>query len=432
MTAFPALIPSTRTYNPGEYPITPHPLLSGSEIRVRHSNTVLGVRLRLTFAAVSSDDVVAVRNHYNGRQGGFLPFAIPDELLSGVAIPADFTPAGHQWVYASRPSVVDVPIAGDTPTNRHDLVVELVTVPPENTIVSGARITVRATLQAGSAQLGAFLGIFASLQAGAASYELGANLEATATLISGEALAVGGVTEITVTASLVAGAASGNAPIDPDLASVSLLLHMDGTNGSTTFTDSSSNAISVTANGNAQISTAQSKFGGASGLFDGSGDYALTASNSALGLGTGDFTIELWARFDSAVDGFGRIVQCGNIGTGGDWQLIRWSTTSPAEIVFDVENSTYRLSSGSSTVPVNTWAHIAVTRAGSTVRMFIDGTQVASGGIPANLTKSVVAVGASDGGANSHSGYIDDLRITKGVARYTSAFTPPSAPFPDS
>jgi hypothetical protein len=192
MTTFPALIPSTRTYSPGEYPITPHPLLSGSEIRVRHSNTVLGVRLRLTFQAASSADVVAVRNHYNGRQGGFLPFAIPVELLSGVTTPADFTPAGHQWVYASRPSVVDVPIAGDTPTNRHDLVVELVTVPPENTIVAGARMGARVTLQAGSAERGAFFDVFTSLAAGAAavvgeSFTSGALIDVDASLAAGVA-----------------------------------------------------------------------------------------------------------------------------------------------------------------------------------------------------------------------------------------------------
>jgi len=194
MTTFPALIPSTRTYSPGEYPNTPHPLMSGSEIRVRHSNTVLGVRLRLTFQAASSDDVVAVRNHYNGRRGGFLPFAIPVELLSGVTTPADFTPAGHQWVYAARPQVVDVPIEGPTPTNRHDLVVELVTVPPENTIVAGARFRVRATLQAGSADRGAFFEVFTLLEAGAAaaigeSFTSGALIDVNASLVAGVAAA---------------------------------------------------------------------------------------------------------------------------------------------------------------------------------------------------------------------------------------------------
>jgi hypothetical protein len=194
MTTFPALIPSTRTYSAGEYPNTAHPLLSGSEIRVRHSNTVLGVRLRLTFVAVTSEDLLAVRNHYNGRRGGFLPFAIPDEILSGVETPADFTPAEHQWRYASRPRVVDVPIAGATPTNRHDLVVELETVPPENTIVAGARITVQSLLQAGSPDRGALISAFAYIESGLAAavdeaYALGALLDADVTLQAGDATA---------------------------------------------------------------------------------------------------------------------------------------------------------------------------------------------------------------------------------------------------
>ena len=86
---------------------------------------------------------------------------------------------------------------------------------------------------------------------------------------------------------------------DPYFSNVSLLLHMDGSNGSTTFTDNSSNGFTVTANGNAQISTAQSKWNGASGYFDGAGDFLTVPVNSAFELGTGDFDVELWARFDS-------------------------------------------------------------------------------------------------------------------------------------
>ena len=79
---------------------------------------------------------------------------------------------------------------------------------------------------------------------------------------------------------------------DPYWSSVSLLLHMNGSNGSTTFTDSSSNNYTVTAYGHAQISTAQSKFGGASGLFDGSVDYIRATPSTNLQFG-GDFTLEL-------------------------------------------------------------------------------------------------------------------------------------------
>jgi hypothetical protein len=86
-----------------------------------------------------------------------------------------------------------------------------------------------------------------------------------------------------------------------------LLLHMDGSNGSTTFTDSSSNALTVTANGNAQISTAQSKFGGASAAFDGDGDFLSIASNVAFAFGAAAFTIECWAYQSATPNGTGLI-----------------------------------------------------------------------------------------------------------------------------
>jgi hypothetical protein len=167
MTTFPSsIIPSTRTYSPGAFPHTPHGVYDGSQVRVRHSNTVLGVRLRLFFPAITTAELMSVISHYSGQRGRFLPFAIPDDLLSGVTTPADFTPAGHQWRYAARPTVEDISIVGGT--NRHNLTIELETVPPENTIVQGARLRVRIELQAGSPQLSVFLNAIASIDAGAA------------------------------------------------------------------------------------------------------------------------------------------------------------------------------------------------------------------------------------------------------------------------
>ena len=80
---------------------------------------------------------------------------------------------------------------------------------------------------------------------------------------------------------------------------VSLLLHMDGANNSTTFTDRSYSPKTVTAFGNAKISTAQSKFGGASAAFDGSGDYIEFDRGTDLQFGAGDFTIEGWVNLNS-------------------------------------------------------------------------------------------------------------------------------------
>ena len=78
-----------------------------------------------------------------------------------------------------------------------------------------------------------------------------------------------------------------------------LLLHMNGTSASTTFPDSSQYARTVTAAGNAKISTDYSKFGGSSGVFDGNADYVYAAASSDWAIGTGDFCAEGWFRFAS-------------------------------------------------------------------------------------------------------------------------------------
>jgi len=95
---------------------------------------------------------------------------------------------------------------------------------------------------------------------------------------------------------------------DPYVNNVSLMLSMDGANNSTTFIDSSQNALAVTAVADAKISTAQSKFGGSAAYFDGTGDYLTVASNAAIAFGLGDFTIECWVNF-SALPG-NNIVMC--------------------------------------------------------------------------------------------------------------------------
>lgn len=142
MATFPDLIPSTRTYICGEYPHTPHLTYSGSQVRVRHSNAVLGMRLRMFFPALTSTEMLEIQAHYAGQRGGFVSFIIPDELLSGTDEPEDFTLAGYRWLYASRPQVVDIAVDGDTPSNFHDVTVELVST-PEKPVVHVPRVVYR-------------------------------------------------------------------------------------------------------------------------------------------------------------------------------------------------------------------------------------------------------------------------------------------------
>ena len=217
---------------------------------------------------------------------------------------------------------------------------------------------------------------------------------------------------------------------DPNFSSVSLLLHMDGTNGSTTFTDTSSNALTVTPSGNAQISTAQSKFGGASALFDGTGDFLTTASTSGVAFGTGQFTIELWLRLNSLSASYRALVATRpNEGSFSDGFGL--GCTAPGEIY--MYDSAFRATSPSGTVTTNTWYHIALVRdTGSALRIYSNGNLVATGTATNNYTRTVMTIGANASSSEPLNGYIDDLRITKGIARYTANFTPPTAAFFDA
>jgi len=223
-------------------------------------------------------------------------------------------------------------------------------------------------------------------------------------------------------------------PVDPQFGSVSLLLHGDGTNGSATITDSSPTPKTVTAAGNAQISTAQSKFGGASLLFDGNGDYLASASNAAFGMGTSNFTLEAWIR-PNLITGFDRgIIEFRNTIFGqldGGAAFIQGSS---AKLGFWDGVTGYGLTG--TVVSLNTWHHVAFVRLGNTLTAYLNGTQDFTASFTVNLGSArPLGIGGSNTntlkGSSPFSGYIDEVRITKGIARYTTNFTPPTAPFPD-
>lgn len=216
---------------------------------------------------------------------------------------------------------------------------------------------------------------------------------------------------------------------DPNFSSVSLLLHMDGSNGSTTFIDSSSNALTVTANGNAQISTAQSKFGGASAAFDGNGDWVTTAVSNKLAFETGAFTVECWIYWDGTITGTPYMGVLGVHNSDGTGRYGIFMTSSGIGHYIQTAFPAF------SAFSANQWTHIASTRDDAGVcRFFIDGVLKTTVTDSGNLTASQGFRVGNDfsSGRPPFSGYIDDLRITKGVARYTAAFTAPTAPFPDA
>lgn len=233
-------------------------------------------------------------------------------------------------------------------------------------------------------------------------------------------------------------------PTDPDFANVSLLLHGDGTNGSTTIVDSSPSSKTVTAVGNAQISTAQSKFGGASILLDGDGDYLTAADDAGFRFGTNDFTVEAWVYQVARSSVIGVIVANGFFDGSKDngWNMDILSTGVARFYTSGSGQTPELVSSGTTVVPLNAWTHLAAVRSGSTLTLYLDGA--AKGSVSstqnenwtgANAILKVGTAGYFQGlGLPQYSlnGYIDDIRITKGVARYTANFTPPTAPFPDA
>lgn len=206
---------------------------------------------------------------------------------------------------------------------------------------------------------------------------------------------------------------------------VFLLLHMNGANGSTSFLDSSNNNFSITRSGNTQISTTQSKFGGSSAYFNGSSALNIPTSATQFNANQ-DFTIECWAYLSS-------YSLRGIIGTF-DFGRAVLGVDSSGTLYFSRANVVAVAQSSSGAISLNTWHHIAVARSGSAVRMFINGNLVGSGtDSNAFLEPTQLQVGHFAGeGSWWWDGYLDDFRITKNIARYTSNFTIPNEEFPDN
>lgn len=229
---------------------------------------------------------------------------------------------------------------------------------------------------------------------------------------------------------------------DPDFSSVSLLMHMDGANGSTVFTDSSDSPLFFTTSGNAQISTAQSRFGNASGLFDGNGDFLTRAFDTKFDLVLSDFTIEAWVRATSLKTSM-RLVATGGgtVGwnsTGGIHVLTQFDSLGRINLQCSNNTTTPISVTSTATIATNTWSHVAISVSGSMAYLSVDGAvsshSLATRSRPSTNPQTAIATvpGEAGGSTTAFVGNIDELRITKGVARYTANFTPPVGPFPSS
>jgi len=178
--------------------------------------------------------------------------------------------------------------------------------------------------------------------------------------------------------------------------------------------------------GNAQISTSVKKYGTGSLSFDGTGDYLRGANIPNLAFGTGDFTVECWAYWTATVADGGFL---GSVGTAGfDFSYLEGTLRiGRVDTAWDSTFSSFTPTAG-------VWYHIAYTRSSGTARAFVNGTQVGSNSTNNNSYSPIggVIIGSGNVGDRNFKGYIDDLRITKGYARYTANFTAPTAAFSDT
>jgi hypothetical protein len=236
---------------------------------------------------------------------------------------------------------------------------------------------------------------------------------------------LGNIDEVRIsnTARYTSGFTSPTEPFVNDANTV-LLLHMDGTNGQTVFRDDNGarSQKGITAVGNAQVDTAQSKFGGAAALFDGSGDRLIANSIPDL---PSDLTIEFWYRHNT-FGGQAHFVDARLAADGSVNKPTLFRTTSNTLDLFYSGNVVI---SGAWTPSSGVWYHISLVRSSGIVRIYVDGTQLGSNWSNSQTwTSSNYSIGDYIGGGFGINGHIDDFRISI-TARYTANFTAPTAPF---
>jgi len=206
------------------------------------------------------------------------------------------------------------------------------------------------------------------------------------------------------------------------------LLPMDGSDGSTSFIDSAGKIWTVI--GNSQIDTAQSKFGGASGLFDANGDYVQSADHTDFDL-TGDFTIDFWVQHNG-LNGYQTYLSRGDGNTGNAYLMIRKDNANRLDaFIRDSNGALIGRIQPANTLSANTWYHIAYVRSGGNFYLFLNGSLAGSATSSAAGadTNYVLQVGKHPQNVDYMAGWLDELRISKGVARWTTNFTPPTAPY---
>lgn len=215
-----------------------------------------------------------------------------------------------------------------------------------------------------------------------------------------------------------------------------LLLHMNGANASTTFTDSNAGGSikTFTASGNAQLSTSSPPLGSAFGTFDGTGDYIRCPDHADFTLGSGDWTFDFRFNINTSGNGTFRYIfgQSNSSANGGVSVLCRLSDTNQLQLLWTTNGSSFNTKTGSAVMTTSGWRHGGIVRTGNVCKFFIDGSPDGSDtAMTGSIHNSSNSFGVGCGGeinSNTWYGGLDEFRLSN-IARWTGAFTPQTSEY---
>ncbi len=423
MAIFPAIEPAQRSYDLGEFPVTEQPAFSADAVRFKHGTTAANYRLQLEYVYLTDAEATEIRNHFQSQGGSYQSFQLPAIIWKGHTFSGNVFPATTSWRYANA---------------------------IEETHLSGALFNLSITLISDGAYEGSQVKpVDITFTGGAGS--------TNDRLVAGFSLSV--------TASFVGGEPYGDVIFAKDflINKVTTILHFNGANNSTVKTDSSFYANTVvddSPGADSIISTAQSKFGGASLYMDGT--TSLIIDNPSINIGaTEDHTVEFWFYPFTTTPGLTGLCSLrgsdtttpsinlwAGVGTLGN-VTITLQVCGP--LISKIYQQTYAGQSGL-WPDGNAWNHVAYSRIGTTYYLFVNGARIDSivNSYPISVGR-ILRIGTAarmQPGATYYDpyvapnlsparGYMDDFRITKGVARYIpntstiASFTPPFFQHPD-
>lgn len=425
MAVFPELEPNTRSYDFGAFPLTDESNFSAGVVRFKHGDTPQNYQLTLGFVYLTDAEATLIRNHYQSQGGGYRSFPLPPIIWKGHTFSGNIAPYTKLWRY------LEAPEEQHSSAGYVNVTIALVSDGINDDALSAPAVDISFTGGAG---------------------------------LSSDAVTTG--CSLSVTTSLATGTPFGDVIFAKDflINKVTTLLHFNGTNGSTTKTDSSYYANTVvddSPGADSVISTAQSKYGGASLYMDGT--TSLIIDNPAINIGaTEDHTVEFWFYPTTAVTGNRALcsLRGNDEGTPSINLYVTVNSSGTVRLTLEVcmpiiSGAFDRTFAGLSYLwpTANAWNHIAYSRIGTTYYLFINGILVdfVANSYPVTVGR-ILRIGAGvqiDPGASPALpkvatalspafGYMDDLRITKGVARYVpvsntigGVFTPPIFQHPD-